>query len=95
MGASDACYGLFGAIYADLWTNWDLVVADYEHNPDDMDFLAKNATNIVTRWLGIRYCLMVEFCLFAVYFPLKNIKALHTRAISEGFSLDFAWRFHG
>lgn len=91
VGASGACYGLFGAIYADLWTNWDLVVADYEHNPVDMDFLAKNATNIVTLWLGIRYCLMVEFCLFAVYFPLKKYTGIahsgHFGGLFFGFCL--------
>ena len=72
VGARGAGYGLFGAIYADMWTNWDLVVADYEHNPGDMDFFVNNVTNIARRRLAIFYCLMVEFSLVEVYYPLKN-----------------------
>lgn len=53
-GASGIVYGMRGAIYADLWTNWDLVVADCERkNPEDTHFITQRHTIFI--------CLVAEF----------------------------------
>ena len=82
VGASGAVYGLRCAIYADLWTNWDLVTAT-----GDDDTVWNRSTML--KWLAVGFFLEVTWsALTELVVGSRTAHWAHIGGVLAGFSLS-------